>query len=112
MNIQQNMSIMEKLAILTDAAKYDVACTSSGVDRKGDDKHMGNCLAAGVCHSFAADGRAYLFSRFFLQTSAFLIAPIARTTVILTFRVLPLRRMKSANSRWSFTEGIILRVFS
>lgn len=57
MNIQQNMSIMEKLAILTDAAKYDVACTSSGVDRKGDDKHMGNCLAAGVCHSFAADGR-------------------------------------------------------
>ena len=57
MNIQQNMSIMEKLAILTDAAKYDVACTSSGVDRKGDGKHMGNCLAAGVCHSFAADGR-------------------------------------------------------
>lgn len=57
MNIQQNMSLMEKLAILTDAAKYDVACTSSGVDRKGDGKHMGNCLAAGVCHSFAADGR-------------------------------------------------------
>ncbi len=35
MNIQQNQSIMEKLTILTDAAKYDVACTSSGVqDRK------------------------------------------------------------------------------
>lgn len=57
MNIQQNMSVMEKLAILTDAAKYDVACTSSGVDRSGNGKSMGNCLAAGLCHSFAADGR-------------------------------------------------------
>ena len=35
MNIQQNLSLMEKLAILTDAAKYDVACTSSGADRRG-----------------------------------------------------------------------------
>jgi len=34
-----------------------VACTSSGVDRKGDGKHMGNCLAKGICHSFSADGR-------------------------------------------------------
>lgn len=56
-NIQQNMSLMEKLAILTDAAKYDVACTSSGVDRKGNGKDMGNCRAAGICHSFSADGR-------------------------------------------------------
>lgn len=57
MNIQQNLSLMEKLAILTDAAKYDVACTSSGADRRGDGRHMGNCLAPGVCHAFAADGR-------------------------------------------------------
>ena len=57
MNIQQNLSLMEKLAILTDAAKYDVACTSSGVDRKGDGKGMGNSIAAGICHSFSADGR-------------------------------------------------------
>ncbi len=57
MNIQQNLSLMEKLAILTDAAKYDVACTSSGVERSGDGRHMGNCLSAGICHSFAADGR-------------------------------------------------------
>ena len=43
--------------ILSDAAKYDVACTSSGVDRKGDGKGMGNSIAAGICHSFAQDGR-------------------------------------------------------
>ena len=48
---------MDKLHILTDAAKYDVACTSSGVDRKGNGKDMGNAHRAGICHSFSADGR-------------------------------------------------------
>ena len=51
------MGIMEKLEILSCAAKYDVACTSSGVDRKGNGKDMGGCLAAGICHSFSSDGR-------------------------------------------------------
>ncbi|MBQ8413467.1 MAG: putative DNA modification/repair radical SAM protein [Lachnospiraceae bacterium] len=45
-----------KLKILTDAAKYDVACTSSGVTRKGNGKTMGNAAACGICHAFAADG--------------------------------------------------------
>lgn len=51
------MTVMDKLGILSDAAKYDVACTSSGVDRKGNGRDMGNCVAAGICHSFSADGR-------------------------------------------------------
>ncbi len=55
--IQQEMSVMEKLSILSDAAKYDVACTSSGVGRKGDGKGTGNTVAGGICHSFSADGR-------------------------------------------------------
>ncbi|MBC5714293.1 putative DNA modification/repair radical SAM protein [Roseburia sp. BX1005] len=50
-------SLMEKLAILTDAAKYDVACTSSGVDRRGDGTGIGNTMSCGICHTFAADGR-------------------------------------------------------
>lgn len=57
MQITQEMGLMEKLHILTDAAKYDVACTSSGVDRAGNGKSMGNCLAPGICHTFSADGR-------------------------------------------------------
>lgn len=57
MLIQENLSIQEKLRILTDAAKYDVACTSSGVNRKGKRGSIGNTLEAGICHSFAADGR-------------------------------------------------------
>lgn len=57
MNLQMNMDLMEKLTILSDAAKYDVACTSSGVDRKGTGKGMGNSIAPGICHTFSADGR-------------------------------------------------------
>ncbi|MBQ2706501.1 MAG: putative DNA modification/repair radical SAM protein [Agathobacter sp.] len=49
--------LMEKLTVLADSAKYDVACTSSGVERKGDEKHMGNAVGCGICHSFAGDGR-------------------------------------------------------
>ncbi len=55
--IQEKKSLYDKLQILSDAAKYDVACTSSGVDRQGDGSGMGNCLKAGICHSFSADGR-------------------------------------------------------
>ena len=55
--IPEEMSIMDKLNILADAAKYDVSCSSSGSSRSGDGKGMGNTVAAGLCHSFAADGR-------------------------------------------------------
>ena len=47
----------DKLHILADAAKYDVACTSSGVDRKNGSSGTGNALSCGICHSFSADGR-------------------------------------------------------
>lgn len=57
MTIVDNLSLEEKLVILSDAAKYDVACTSSGVERKGRPGAMGNTAACGICHSFAADGR-------------------------------------------------------
>ena len=57
MQIPKQMTVMEKLQILSDAAKYDVACTSSGVDRKGNGHGMGNCIAPGICHTFSGDGR-------------------------------------------------------
>lgn len=57
MDYLKQKDIMDKLAVLSDAAKYDVSCTSSGNDRKGNGKDMGNAVRAGLCHSFAADGR-------------------------------------------------------
>ena len=55
--IMAEMSLYEKLNILSDAAKYDVSCSSSGAERRGDGTGMGNCRKAGICHSFSADGR-------------------------------------------------------
>jgi len=57
MHICEEMSTLEKLHILSDAAKYDVACTSSGSERQNDGTGIGNCVKAGICHSFSADGR-------------------------------------------------------
>lgn len=51
------MQLEDKLAILADSAKYDVACTSSGVDRAGVHGKLGCNVAAGICHSFTPDGR-------------------------------------------------------
>ena len=51
------MDTLEKLTILTDAAKYDAACTSSGLDRHARQGRMGSAMQAGCCHSFSADGR-------------------------------------------------------
>ncbi|MCI8673451.1 MAG: putative DNA modification/repair radical SAM protein [Lachnospiraceae bacterium] len=57
MIVHKTMSLEDKLKILSAAARYDVSCTSSGVDRKGEKGTLGNAAACGICHSFAADGR-------------------------------------------------------
>ena len=56
-NISSGEDIMQKLEILSAAAKYDVACTSSGVSRKVEKGKLGNAVASGICHTFSSDGR-------------------------------------------------------
>lgn len=51
------MDMLDKLTILADAAKYDAACTSSGMDRAARPGGLGATMACGCCHSFSADGR-------------------------------------------------------
>lgn len=55
--ITKQMTLMEKLEILANGAKYDVSCSSSGSSRRNDGTGLGNTVAAGICHSFASDGR-------------------------------------------------------
>ena len=50
-------SVEEKLRILSDAAKYDVSCSSSGSSRKNTNNGLGNAAINGICHSWSADGR-------------------------------------------------------
>lgn len=52
-----NKPIDEKLKILSDAAKYDVSCSSSGSGRKNTNNGLGNGAISGICHSWSADGR-------------------------------------------------------
>ncbi len=51
------MDLLQKLGILADAAKYDVACTSSGSQRSAKRGQLGSASSAGCCHSFTPDGR-------------------------------------------------------
>ncbi|MBP2639312.1 MAG: putative modification/repair radical protein [Firmicutes bacterium] len=51
------LDVFDKLKILTDAAKYDVACTSSGVNKRASAGGIGSAASCGICHSFSADGR-------------------------------------------------------
>lgn len=57
MIFQEHATIKQKLEVLSDAAKYDVACTSSGVGRDGKKGEIGNTMPSGICHAFGADGR-------------------------------------------------------
>ncbi len=52
-----NEKVASKLQILSDAAKYDVSCASSGSNRRNTTKGIGNGMACGICHSFTDDGR-------------------------------------------------------
>lgn len=51
------MDVREKLNILSDAAKYDVSCSSSGSNRKAPKGGLGSACSAGICHTWAVDGR-------------------------------------------------------
>lgn len=50
-------SVLEKLKILAESAKYDVSCASSGTSRQHKSGSIGSAAGWGICHSFAEDGR-------------------------------------------------------
>ena len=62
------MTIKEKLIILSDAAKYDASCSSSGSTRKND-KGLGNAEKCGICHSFSSDGRCISLLKILMTNS-------------------------------------------
>ncbi|MGM0601975.1 MAG: putative DNA modification/repair radical SAM protein [Bacillota bacterium] len=51
------MDLRKKLEILSDAAKYDVSCSSSGSGGRGSKSSLGNTKTSGICHSWSDDGR-------------------------------------------------------
>ena len=51
------MELMEKLAVLGESARYDVSCSTSGVDRPNKGRGVGNASMGGICHTWTEDGR-------------------------------------------------------
>jgi len=66
-------SIEEKLRILSDAAKYDVSCSSSGSSRKNTNNGLGNAAINGICHSWSADGRCISLLKILMTNIAYMI---------------------------------------
>ena len=95
MRIQEEKTLYEKLKILTDAAKYDVACTSSGTSRRGDGTGMGNCEQASAT-AFQQMDAVFPFLRFYLRMSVSTTANTALTADPTMWSGLPSPRMRSA----------------
>ena len=113
MIIQENLTIQEKLKILTDAAKYDVACTSSGVQRRGKKGHLGNSSEAGICHSFAADGRCIsllkiLFTNQCIYDCKYCINRCTNDTVRTAFTPDEVCQLTMEFYRRNYIEGLFL----
>lgn len=113
MLIQQNLSLQEKLRILTDAAKYDVACTSSGVARKGKAGMVGNTAEAGICHSFSADGRCIsllkiLFTNQCIYDCKYCINRSSNDTLRTAFTPDEVCRLTMEFYRRNYIEGLFL----
>jgi putative DNA modification/repair radical SAM protein len=62
-------ALLNKLEILGDAAKYDASCSSSGSGRQGKPGGMGNAHMAGICHTWAVDGRCVSLLKVLLSNS-------------------------------------------
>ena len=107
------MDTMEKLRILSDAAKYDAACTSSGAQKSAQRGGIGNAEACGICHSFAGDGRCISLLKV-LQTNvcvydcAYCVNRRSSDTRRASFSPRELAELTIAFYRRNYIEGLFL----
>lgn len=107
------MELLDKLEILADAAKYDVACTSSGVTRSGARGSIGNASPAGCCHSFSADGRCItllkvLFTNECIYDCAYCVNRRSNDAPRTAFTPRELADLTIAFYRRNYIEGLFL----
>ena len=107
------MTALEKLTILSDAAKYDAACTSSGSSRTAAPGSLGNATACGICHSFSADGRCISLLKVLLSNSCvyncqYCVNRVTRDTPRATFTPEELAELTIGFYRRNYIEGLFL----
>ena len=107
------MDLSEKLLILADAAKYDAACTSSGVYRGHRDGMIGNASGAGCCHSFSTDGRCVTLLKVLLTNDCcynckYCVNRCTNDTPRATFTPEELAELTIGFYRRNYIEGLFL----
>ncbi|MEG2833821.1 MAG: putative DNA modification/repair radical SAM protein [Ruthenibacterium sp.] len=107
------MDVMEKLTILTDSAKYDVACTSSGSARTGNSTGLGSTVSAGICHTFSADGRCVsllkvLLSNFCVYNCQYCVNRVTSDVPRAAFTPRELAELTIGFYRRNYIEGLFL----
>ena len=107
------MQLLDKLTILADAAKYDAACTSSGVKRGHKDGFLGSASDAGCCHSFSADGRCISLLKVLLSNDCcydckYCINRRSNETPRATFSPRELAELTIEFYRRNYIEGLFL----
>lgn len=113
MVFESDTNLMKKLQILSDAAKYDVACTSSGVQRDGIKGEIGNAMSCGICHSFAADGRCVsllkiLFTNECIYNCRYCINRVSNDVPRTSFTPEEVCRLTMEFYRRNYIEGLFL----
>lgn len=107
------MDIREKLEILTDSAKYDVACTSSGAARGGRKDGIGSAVSCGICHSFSADGRCISLLKVLMSNACcydcqYCVNKKSNDTKRATFEPYELANLTMEFYRRNYIEGLFL----
>lgn len=108
-----NERVLEKLTILSDAAKYDVSCASSGSKRKNQNQGLGNASSMGICHSYTEDGRCVsllkvLMTNFCIYDCAYCISRKSNDIKRVAFTVKELVDVTISFYRRNYIEGLFL----
>lgn len=108
-------SLREKLAILSDAAKYDASCASSGTEKRdsADGKGLGSTEGMGICHAYAPDGRCIsllkiLMTNFCVYDCAYCINRVSSNVARARFSVEEVVWLTLEFYRRNFIEGLFL----
>src|SRR5690606_15504141 len=106
-------SVIEKLSILADAAKYDASCSSSGSKRANKNKGIGNAEGMGICHSYTEDGRCVsllkiLFTNHCIYDCAYCISRSSNDVRRAAFTVEEVVDLTINFYRRNYIEGLFL----
>ena len=107
------MEMMQKLAILGESARYDVSCSTSGVDRPNNGKGVGNASVGGICHTWTEDGRCVSLLKVLLTNHceydcAYCANRRSNDIVRAAFRPEELADLTMAFYRRNYIEGLFL----